>query len=136
MKRELDEKLCKIAPHLFADRLGNMQQTAMCWGFECGDGWYKILEEAARKIEPLIVAAIAADPKAGEYGFFRASQIKEKYGTLRFYLSGGTDEMYKITHKAMKQSGKICEVCGKAGMLRGRGWLFTRCTKCWKTEQS
>ena len=40
MKQELDEALCRDFPNLFRDRHGNMMTTCMCWGFECGDGWY------------------------------------------------------------------------------------------------
>jgi|ERR1700674_78019 len=132
MRRELDEKLCQLAPHLFVDRHASMQTTAMCWGFDVGDGWYSLLEEAAKKLEPLIAAAIAKDPKAWEFGYYRASQVKEKYGTLRFYLSGGTDEMYAIINKAVEQSSKTCETCGKPGKIRGRGWYYIRCASCWK----
>lgn len=135
MDIKLDRKLYKLAPHLFAGRYGDMRETAMGWGFECGNGWYKIIEEAAKKLEPLIVAVIAKDPKAWEFGYYRATQIKEKFGTLRFYSSGGTKEMQDIMDKAMKQSSKICEVCGKPGKLRDDGWLYTRCTACWKKDR-
>lgn len=134
MTPRFDNKLCQIAPHLFGDRHANMQTTAMCWGFEVGNGWYKLLKEAALKLEPLIVTEIAKNPQGWEYGFFRASQVKEKYGTLRFYLSGGTDEMYAITDKAERQSSKICEKCGKPGKLRGRGWLYTACNRHTRKE--
>ena len=46
MDTKLDAKLCKLAPHLFADRFKSMKETCMCWGFECGNGWYKLLETA------------------------------------------------------------------------------------------
>src|SRR6266853_3396387 len=135
MNDKLDKKLCKLAPYLFAARYAPMTTTAMCWGFECGDGWYKIIEEAAKKLELLIVAAIVKDSQGWGYSFYRASQVKEKYGTLRFYLSGGTDDMYAITDEAEKQSAKTCEICGKLGKLRGRMWVSTRCSPCWKREQ-
>ncbi len=127
MNRRLDTLLVKNHPLLFADRYSPMDRTAMCWGFDCGNGWYKLIKEAADALEPLIKAAIEKDPEAGSLGFFRASQIKEKYGTLRFYLSGGTNEMYAITDKAQSQSSKTCETCGHPGKLRGQGWFYTAC---------
>lgn len=45
---------------------------------ECGQGWRDLLERACVRIE----AALA------EGGAFTALQIKEKYGTLRFYWRG------------------------------------------------
>ncbi len=171
MKRELDEQLCKIAPHLFTDRNGDMRDTCMTWGFDCGDGWYNLLADAAQKLETLVVQWIATNPYQNEfpswifsrynmhvslqwrcYSFLaiwgwlliglglrrpaawwpRASQVKEKFGTLRFYMTGGTDEMYDITDEAQCKSDTICETCGQPGKLRGRGWLYTRCAPCWK----
>jgi hypothetical protein len=126
MKRELDESLVKDFPLLFSDRHGNMQATAMCWGFECGDGWESIIRAAAEKLEPLIREYRATHPD--DEFVPRASQIKEKYGTLRFYLSSGTDEMFEIANEAESRSETVCEVCGQAGRLLGRGWLVTRCS--------
>ena len=51
MKKELDEKLCKDHPKIFANRNGDMQTTAMCWGFECGDGWYDIINNLGHLIQ-------------------------------------------------------------------------------------
>lgn len=56
-----------------------------------------------------------------------ASQIKEKFGTLRFYLTSGTEEMWKIVHEAENKSCKICEECGAPGKRRGGGWILTLC---------
>ena len=175
MKKELDEALCMIAPHLFADRYGAMQQTCMCWGFEVGDGWYHLLADAACELDSLIVQWIATNPYQNEfpswifskwnmhinyqrgcYSFLavwewlmiglglrkptawwpRASQVKEKFGTLSFYLTSGTDTMYEIADAAERKSAKTCEACGKPGKLRGRGWLYTRCIPCWKKQQA
>ena len=44
MRKELDEALCAKYPLIFRDRNGDMQHTAMCWGFSCGDGWYTIID--------------------------------------------------------------------------------------------
>lgn len=44
MKKELDEALCKKYPLIFKDRHGDMKETAMCWGFDCGDGWYGLID--------------------------------------------------------------------------------------------
>ena len=49
MKKELDEKLCADYPLIFQDRNKPMNQTAMCWGFSCGDGWHATLCETHAK---------------------------------------------------------------------------------------
>jgi len=51
MKPELDEKLCKKYPKIFRDRHASMTTTAMCWGFECGEGWYSIINHLCSNIQ-------------------------------------------------------------------------------------
>ena len=136
MKQELDKELCRLAPTLFADRFGAMKNTAMCWGFDIGDGWFSILKEVALKLEHILAEYKKNDPQGWQYGFYRATQVKEKYGTLRIYMSGSNDEIDAIIDKAESQSSKTCEVCGKPGKTRGGYWIVTRCLKCWKKEKS
>jgi hypothetical protein len=59
---------------------------------------------------------------------FTVVQVKEKYSTLRIYLHGATEEIYKKIDKLEHRSSTICEVCGGKGrkIVRG-GWLKTRC---------
>jgi hypothetical protein len=126
MKEELDEALCKDFPHVFADRRKDMKETAMCWGFP-GTGWEPLIREAAAKLEPLIIAEIKKNPEAWDYGYLTTSQIKEKYGTLRWYFTACTDEMQDIIDLAEAKSCVTCETCGKEGKLRGSGWFYTAC---------
>lgn len=51
MREELDKKLVENYPHMFQNRYKSMQETCMCWGFECGDGWYHILDSLCANIE-------------------------------------------------------------------------------------
>ena len=55
MNKELDNKLCKKFPNLYADRCETMNKTAMCWGFEHGDGWYDLIYNLSVKLEAMIV---------------------------------------------------------------------------------
>lgn len=61
-------------------------------------------------------------------------QIKEKYGTLRLYMSATTDEMDEYTDAAEKASHNTCETCGKYGQVRGKGWLYNACDEHAKPE--
>jgi len=129
MNQRLDAYLVRKCPTLFADRNASMRVTCMCWGFECGDGWYNLLKEACLKLEPIMAAAKAKDPQGWAHGYYRASQVKEKYGTLRFYLACYPPGAEEIVNEAEKKSAVTCEQCGKPGKLRGRGWLYTACEK-------
>ncbi len=105
---------------------------AIC--IEHGLGWYEIIDR--------IMAAILEagfDPERDEI-----QQIKEKFGTLRVYVScdarqdasdesqnfqtGDRFERILSAIKANDTSGKTCEECGKPGrLLVSAGWWSTRC---------
>jgi hypothetical protein len=55
------------------------------------------------------------------------AQIKEKFGTLRFYIDDATDAQYEIIRKYENISGETCEVCGNPGVIRGGSWLKCLC---------
>ena len=55
------------------------------------------------------------------------SQVKEKFGTLRFYIQSGTDTHYNYISFAEAMSGVTCETCGSPGKRLGRGWVYTSC---------
>ena len=55
------------------------------------------------------------------------SQVKEKYGTLRFYVHNSTDRVASLIDFAELMSGCTCEVCGKPGKTGGNGWIRTLC---------
>lgn len=114
MSPDLDKKLCTDFPYIFKDRHGKIMDTAMCWGFDCDDGWFQIIYDLCSKISEL-------DDKV------YATQVKEKFGTLRFYINGGDELIYDLIDKADQQSGVTCEICGKQGKLRGTGWFKTLC---------
>ena len=249
MREELDKKLVEDFPLLYADRGRSMQETCMCWGFSCGDGWEPLIRELSSKLEPLIkkiadknnkrqcytcgcsyeshsqypgnnacitihklpyhinrsyrgslIPQWKRDLKAAWTGknywyggktqfsrllitikrlfkedwehtkfrifnrisrsinkflYFlhekfdinypklchckgyeinhpRASQVKEKFGTLSFYMTSATDEMWDIISEAEQKSGTICEDCGASGRRRGGGWIRTLCDTCAK----
>jgi hypothetical protein len=179
MKRELDEYLCKVYPKMMVNRFKPMQETCMCWGFECGDGWFNILNQLMGNIQHHIDwrerqrevvikfnkireagqsgnAELFADLMAEQYGDQGLSsdyvkeraqeymtsplqpvppeipqvtldQVKEKFGTLRFYYQGGDDVIDGMVRMAESMSGVTCEECGKPGTRSGGGWIRTVC---------
>lgn len=59
-----------------------------------------------------------------------ASQIKEKFGTLRVYMTHYLPEMEEAISEAERLSAITCEDCGQPGELRQGGWLRTLCDEC------
>ena len=173
MKRELDEYLCKVYPKMMVNRDKSMQETCMCWGFECGDGWFQILNQLMSNIQHHIdwrerqrdldikFNEMAVQLKAGDSTLFDESmkdmlnrdfvekrkqelidlplreikecpqvtldQVKEKFGTLRFYYTGGDEYISGLVSMAESMSGVTCETCGKPGTSTGGSWIKTAC---------
>jgi hypothetical protein len=185
MSPELDKKLVEKYPKMMVNRDAPMTETCMCWGFECGDGWFKILDNLMGNIQNHIDWKIRqrevtirfnkireagqsgntelfADLIAAEYSDRRLSadfvkqraqefmreplqevpeevpqvvldQVKEKFGTLRFYYTGGDDTINGMVLMAESMSGVTCEECGnQAGTNwpEAGGWVRTICESC------
>lgn len=118
MKKELEGKFRERWPAWFADLYGDPSQTCMAWGFTHDDGWFDLVWGLCEKIEAL-------GPEATER--FKVEQVKEKFGGLRIYTSGGNEAIRELIHQADIQSFHICEICGEPGVLRGGSWLQTLC---------
>ena len=124
MKTELQNELIEKYPKIFADINKKPTESLMCFGCECGDGWYELINSLCNALqnttdeykEPQVVAF----------------QVKEKFGTLRFYCNGTTDMQYSLIGMAENLSSKICEQCGSMAnvKLRGHAWLTTLCDTC------
>ena len=130
MKSELDTLLCEKYPKIFVDRHGDPKQTLMCWGFECGDGWYNIISQLCANIQHHVDWAQEQKEKYGRgegCSQVVAVQIKEKFGTLRFYTNGGNEQIYGMIRMAESMSAVTCEQCGSPGKSRGRAWIYTAC---------
>ena len=125
MRPDLQQKLFDDFPLLY-DRDSSIQESAMCFGFECGNGWYELIRELSEQLYPLIEAW----DRQLEFDDYppRAVQVKEKYGTLRFYMSSSTSEMENIIDEFEEKSEKICEICGKEGDIDfSQQWYAVRC---------
>jgi len=177
MKQELDKLLCEKYPKMMVNRNLPMTETCMCWGFECGDGWFNILDQLMGNIQHHIdwkekqregaikYNEMATQAKAGNFDLFEETmkalpndeykekrlaeivagdfrtvpesipqvtldQVKEKFGTLRFYYSGGDDYIDGMVSLAESMTGVTCESCGNIGESRGGGWIHTYCDPC------
>jgi hypothetical protein len=137
MNKEHDDYLVTTYPILFQERNASIMQTPMGFGFECGDGWFKLLDDASRQLEFLNNLS-----KEHNLGYeVVAAQVKEKFGTLRFYLDFNETEeakkedgstWYDIVHSIIRatenRSEVTCEDCGKRGQTKSHGgWYATLC---------
>ncbi len=125
MNKELQERLFTGFPKLYADRNASLQVSLMAFGFEVGDGWFDLLWRLSETLEGIINQLPSSDCLP------RALQVKEKFGTLCFYMTDETDEMERAIQRAEDESSRTCEECGQPGQLRGRSWVVTMCATCY-----
>ena len=99
-------------------------------GFGVDKGWWHIIESLCASIQHHI------DWKNSQYEKFAHGepidqvvvlQIKEKFGGLRFYCSGGNSETAAMIRMAEAWASKTCEECGDRGKSRSGGWVKTLC---------
>jgi hypothetical protein len=114
MRLELENDLIAKYPTLFANR--ELQGSPMMFGCEHGDGWAGIITAMCE--------LLSKDDTV------RLTQVKEKYGALRVYYSGGEGYAEGIVDMAEAMSSRVCERCDKPGRTRGGGWLYTSCDDC------
>lgn len=68
--------------------------------------------------------------KANYLDKYRITQIKEKYGTLRWYDCGAPKEVFDVIRKYIKFSSKVCIRCGKPATHITSGWINYMCKEC------
>lgn len=152
-------------PLLFREKDLPMNMTCMCWGIECGIGWYQPIYKLCCKLESLNEFFFK------QHGFIvKADQVKEKMGTLHFYWSfdkaepgkfGWTPELeeqwnrpryihlrdavcdivQKAVNTAEDECFRTCEHCGRTigSIFSPRyetvGWISYICEDCLKKLQ-
>jgi len=126
MKLELEQQLVTKYPKLFSDYGGDVKDTCLAFGFECGDGWFNLIETLCGSIQShcdfinRMYPHIQIQPVA--------VQVKEKYGSLRFYLDfhhaenledHDMEKFHKTCHfidgmvsMAEAMSERVCGECG------------------------
>jgi hypothetical protein len=142
MDAELQNQLYEKYPDLFSNRTKSRMESCMCWGCEVGNGWYELLSSVCWRIfqheknikDTKRILADQPEKIKAELKYFpvKFDQVKEKYGGLRIYFTGGDDYVDGIISMAEEYSYKVCEVCGNAGKPNKGGWITTLCESCRK----
>jgi hypothetical protein len=109
MRQFLEQRLCQAFPEIFEDRNKSPQESNMAFGCDCGDGWFDILEELCQQLQAI----------REESGIItRATQIKEKYGTLRFYYTTAYDPNLEQMHNTRVWISNLVH------RLQGVSWML------------
>lgn len=127
MNQELDSILCHRYSEIFRERHGNPTETAMCWGFLCGDGWFEIIDD--------LCAEITRQVNAGMMPPVIATQVKEKYGHLRFYIRDhfnrdANPKAHRLIELAQQLAERTCQQCGRPVKLSDGQRSAAICPAC------
>lgn len=121
MRKELQEQLVSKFPNLYInDRFD---------GFWVDDSWYDLIYNLSSDISGLI-SSLPTEKQSN----YKVVQIKEKFGSLRYYMSGITPDMNEIITTAEMESDNICySCCGKIVEKEiefKSNWNINHCKKC------
>lgn len=133
--RDFEKYLMEKYPNLFYKKEdGNLECPCGVW---VPDGWQQIVDNLCGSLYSYIYKTKTY--KNGEYFSppeIKIDQIKEKFAGLRFYYSGGDEQIKGMISLAEYICEKTCEVSGKQGTLHSRnGWLKTLSPEIAQTEQ-
>jgi len=108
----------------FTRSIGYIKQTNPYeYRFDVGDGWYGLLYQ-------LILNVRYNDAIKGTW-VTKVTQCKEKFGGLRFYVTGTSDKNWDLIREAENKSYGVCEETGsevEVGIWN-TGWVRTICKK-------
>lgn len=114
-------------------------------GFCVGEGWFNIIDRLCGMIYHQVkqhnedveyrLAHVKRDPEASysedlitKWDMPAIRQVKEKFGTLRFYMDTNLKQFRHYVEFAEAMSGVTCEECGNPGTYRNdTGWIHVMC---------
>ena len=98
--------------------------SEMPW--ECGKGWWPLIEKVAAAIDSFN----AAHPETP----VKVSQIKQKFGGLRIYHHNTPEDLRQLIDEAVSASWHTCEKCGSTTDVTTNleGYRLTLCPDCRK----
>jgi hypothetical protein len=126
MRTELQSKLSKNYPKIFANQYSIDPHTDY-FGIECSDGWYPIINALCANIQSYLDWINRNQDTLPVVEQVVVTQIKQKFGGLRFYYDGGDDRIFGMLCMAESMADITCEECGSPGKRRGKGWIYTAC---------
>lgn len=125
------ENYCLVACYPFlapynpwTDEVPKDYDYSYTWLDDMEPGWRKAFGE---QMCAEIAESLRQSDKLERY---RIRQVKEKYGTLRWYDSGGTDETAHIVDHYSALSARTCCICGSPASARTTGYVCPYCDEC------
>lgn len=96
--------------------------------YDCPTGWLFLVDKLCKRLQ--------FDVDNNKYPQIICSQLKEKFGGLRFYTGGANDQQEGAIRMAESLSYYTCMTCGALNetvkQVNVDGWIETLCDKCVK----
>ena len=135
MTEELENKLFEKYPKIFAGKDKPITQNLMGFGFECSDGWYWLIDRLCSSLQFRIDNPPWNKDGKVEVPQVVATQVKEKFGGLRFYVESATPEQHAVISFTEALSYYTCELCGSTKDIgHTQGWITTMCKECYENH--
>ena len=131
MTPEKDAELCTKYSKIFKNRDMTILETPIAWGLECDDGWYDLISMLCHNIQSYVdwkSSTLSSEERVSLQPV--ADQVKQKFGGLRFCVTGGDETIEGMIRMAESMSYKLCECCGNKGNLRSGSWIKVLCDSC------
>lgn len=110
---------------LFQQKYPNLFKEYPRSGFDLEPGWELLVHNLCFVLEEHI-AQLPEETRRDT----QCAQVKEKFATLRFYMTQEDPFISGAIAVAEYMSGHICGDCGAKGSQRGSGWIRTLCDDC------
>ncbi len=123
--KELIEKYPFLQPYnLWDDEPISNSDYSFTMLDEMPSGWRESFgEQLCEELRMVLI-------KEGLLEKYRIHQIKEKFGSLRWYGNFENDSIAKILEKYEEKSKYTCIRCGAPATKISRGWISPYCDKC------
>lgn len=122
------DQLIEKYPKIFEDYEGNPNRV----NWYCPEGWIPVVDKLCGSIQDYIDNTIVY--KASEEirpNQITCSQMKEKFGGLRFYTNGHDDIVDGMIRMAEYMCDNACQDCGSEQDLGiTSGWITVLCRSC------
>jgi len=143
MKLKSQQDIFDRFPLLYQERHLPCTQTCMCWGLDCGQGWYNLIYSLSEELQLL----------SNQTGYqVIITQLKEKWGHLTVYyrlvMNDGAGDLDPavlmriincLISAAEKVSEHTCDACGTYAERRTTGYILPLCDEHyaeWENEMN
>lgn len=108
-------ELAKEYPFLLSNNFNHIDDVP--------SGWLNIVKEFLSKLKARLIEIDFLDK-------YKITQIKEKFGFIRWHDNTADDGVIKLVQELEQKSEKTCIICGEPAKYISLGWISPYCEDC------